>query len=153
MLIMIIIITEILFQFSVKTLIHCLKMSSEWHNQISSSYFIKMQVYYAIQTKTHFEVLIHHEDYNGFLQIYTTSFKNEVLGNTIEIYPLLCSTDICYCHGLVCLFSDQNERTQFVIWNPFIRRYKILLEEFISNPFKLEFETKFTFGYDVVNND
>ena len=26
-------------------------------------------------------------------------------------------------------------------------------KEFISNPFKLEFETRFTFGYDVVNND
>ena len=153
MLILIIIITEILFQLPVKTLIRCLKMSSEWHNKISSSYFIKMQVHYAIQTKTHSEVLIHHEDYNGFLQIYTASFKNEVLGNVVEIYPLLRSTDICYCHRLVCLFSDQNERTQFVIWNPFIRRYKILLEEFLSNPFKLEFETKFTFGYDVVNND
>ncbi|KAK7840731.1 f-box/kelch-repeat protein [Quercus suber] len=146
MLIMIIIITKILFQLPIKTLIRCLKISSKWHNWISSSYFIKMQVYYAIQTKTHFEVLIYHEDYNGFLQNCNASFKNEVLGNAVEIYPLLRSIDICYCHGL-------NERTQFVMWNPFIRRYRILLEEFISNPFKLEFETKFMFGYDIVNND
>ena len=29
----------------------------------------------------------------------------------VEIYLLLRSTDICYCRGLVCLFSNQNKRT------------------------------------------
>ena len=70
-----------------------------------------MQVYYAIQTNTHSEILIHHKDYNGFLQIYTASFKNKVLGNAVEIYPLLRSANIRYCDGLVSLLSDRNERT------------------------------------------
>ena len=85
---------------------------------------------------------------------------NKVCGNRLlqqkccwNLPAQLHLTDIRYCLGLVCLFDDQNKRTQFVIWNPFIRRYRISPKEFISNPFKLEFETKFTFGYDVVNDD
>ena len=107
------IIRNILFKLSIKSLVRFLSDSKEWNSLITEPSFINNHLRPSMESNKDCSLLLYDEDLNIFLKLHTASFNDEILGNAMNVDFLLPSTNLFYCEGLVCLYSNNTE--EFVI--------------------------------------
>lgn len=151
-------ITDILSCFPVKPLVCFFCVSKQWYVVIASSHFIIMHHNHSIETNGECTLIFKKDNLPSPIHYFSIDFpKDNQFGEAVEIYqPLhdpLHNWDILdYCHGLVCLYKDDEE---ILIWNPLIKNYKKLPIEPIEEPssFLGDMYFELTFGHDPHNND
>nr|POE82547.1 f-box protein cpr30 [Quercus suber] len=156
-------ITNILSHLPVKPLVRFLCVSNQWYAVITNSDFIIMHLNRSIETNRERTLILKEDDIPPPLRYFSVKFpKDNRLGKAVEIYQPLYYWDLKdqrhkwdildYCHGLVCLYKDDDE---ILIWNPLIRKYRKLPNEPIeeSSGFSGNMYSSLAFGHDHHNND
>nr|POE88528.1 f-box protein cpr30 [Quercus suber] len=152
------IITEILSRLPVKSLLRFLCVSKSWYALIKHPDFIKLHLHRSIETNRDRTLIIgklitgvpryffsvHFPTENHFDNAFKLHQPLYRRGKLVEILD--------YCHGLVCIHHWIDE---IAIWNPLIRKYRMLSKEPILKPsgFTYSKSSKIGFGYDLCNDD
>ncbi|KAK7835431.1 f-box protein cpr1 [Quercus suber] len=116
----------------------------------------------SIETNRERTLILKEDDIPPPLRYFSVKFpKDNRLGKAVEIYQPLYYWDLKdqrhkwdildYCHGLVCLYKDDDE---ILIWNPLIRKYRKLPNEPIeeSSGFSGNMYSSLAFGHDPHKN-
>nr|POE88530.1 f-box protein cpr30 [Quercus suber] len=151
------IITEILSRLPVKSLLRFLCVSNSWKDLIKHTDFIKLHLHRSIETNRD-RTLILQKHINGVPRyFFSVHFPTENhFDNAFKLYQPLhrrfgkVVKILDYCHGLVCIYHWTDE---IAIWNPLIRKYRILPTEPILKPSYSYKSESLAFGYDLCNDD
>ncbi|KAM3701312.1 hypothetical protein ACJW31_05G162300 [Castanea mollissima] len=152
------IISEILSRLPVKCLIRLLCISKSWYALIKHPDFIKLHLRRSIETTRDRTLILEKVTHGVPRSFFSVHFPTENhFDNAFKLYQPLYRRDklvhiLDYCHGLVCIHHWTDE---IAIWNPLIRKYRVLPKEPISIPscFTYYKSNKIAFGYDLCNDD
>ncbi|XP_050264254.1 F-box protein CPR1-like [Quercus robur] len=159
------IITEILSRLPVKSLLRFLCVSKSWYALIKHPDFIKLHLHRSIETNRDRTLIL--EKVTDGLPHYCYSVHFPIENHFDKAFKLyqplyrrgkLVSILDC-CHSLVCIHHFTLEihhcTNEIAIWNPLIRKYRILPPEPMSKPSGFNFSkyNEIAFGYDLCNDD
>jgi len=154
------IITDILLQLPVKTLVRLQCVSKRWYALINHSFFINNHLKLSIAANRERKLIVLDREVDPPLNFFWVDFNDDDrFGALVNIrqplrHPRYINHILGYCNGLVCFDNCDGD---ILIWNPLIRRYKKLPFEPIENPSGLtECESgrpDLSFGHDPDNDD
>ena len=136
------IITEILSRLPVKSLLRFLCVSKSWYALIKHPNFIKLHLHHSIETNRDRTLILEKVTHGVPRYFYSVHFPTENhFDKAFKLYqPLYCRGKLVnildYCRDLVCIHHYTDE---IAIWNPLIRKYRILPLEPMSKPSDFNF--------------
>ena len=153
---------EILSRLPVKSVIHFKCVKKSWSNLLQNRNFIAKHHYYRC-SQTHPSLLVESMDYNiwgspntprYFISLHPHPNDGDEEVERMNMAAMTtCIPHICVCiNGIICLAGDFVGFQGFVLWNPPIRKYKLVsYPNFLFPATHLPisgFDRCFAFGYD-----
>lgn len=141
------VITEILSRLPVKSLLRCRSTCKCWRTLIDTTHFILFHL-----TKSHTALIIRHRSHLYSLDPQTLNCDHKPLELT---HPLMCYSNsikvLGSCNGLLCI---SNVADDIALWNPSLRRHRILPADRFHRPESSLFAARvYGFGFDALSND
>ncbi|KAK7363828.1 hypothetical protein VNO77_05986 [Canavalia gladiata] len=144
------VITDILSHLPVKSLLRLRATCKWWRSLIDKTHFIFFHLSKSIDTKNwNISLLLRHRSH-----LYQVNLH--ALDEAVELnHPLMCYSSsinvLGSCNGLLCI---SNIADDFALWNPSLRKHRILPADRLNRPQSSLFAARvYGFGYDPFTND
>ncbi|KAK4588571.1 hypothetical protein RGQ29_019541 [Quercus rubra] len=143
------VISDILYQLPVKTLVRFRCVSKRWCSQIDGPDFIKLQLRHSLATQTNLHVILkkwylYMVEYESLQPAIELSAPLKVIWGITEVFGS--------CNGLVAVCNSENE---MALWNPSTRKSQRLPFEPVEHPGGVELRrfAFYGFGCDPISED
>ncbi|KAG4929172.1 hypothetical protein AAZX31_17G007900 [Glycine max] len=140
------VVTEILSRLPVKSVIRLRSTCKWWRSIIDSRHFILFHL-----NKSHTSLILRHRS-----QLYSLDLKSLLDPNPFELsHPLMCYSNsikvLGSSNGLLCI---SNVADDIALWNPFLRKHRILPSDRFHRPESSLFAARvYGFGHHPPSND